>query len=73
MHNRLASVTAWPHRVNPPITPTAQAADARLKAASAEGPQRAYWLWLAGEWDKTAARQGHAARELFPAGGHLNS
>jgi hypothetical protein len=53
-----ASVTVQSRSVDQPISPTAQAADARAKAASLDGKDRAYWLWLAGEWDKSAARQG---------------
>jgi hypothetical protein len=57
-----ASVTDQSHSVDQPISPTAQAADARAKAARLEGRERDYWLWLAGEWDRTATREVHPLR-----------
>ncbi len=56
----------------PPISPTVQAEEARAKAARLDGKERAYWLWLASEWDKRSPRQpplgqneaGRGAREL---------
>ena len=41
-----------------PLNPTAQAAELRARAAGLAGDDRAYCLWLAAEWDKSAARHG---------------
>jgi hypothetical protein len=39
-----------------PFSPSSQAAALRAKAAALDGHERDYCLWLAAEWDKTAAR-----------------
>jgi hypothetical protein len=38
------------------ISPSQQAAKLRSMASELAGPDRDYHLWLASEWDKTAAR-----------------
>ncbi len=65
----LTSVTEWSHPVDLPISPAAQAANARLKADGLAGKERDYWLWLASEWDKAAARHAPSvAHALRPRG-----
>jgi hypothetical protein len=38
------------------ISPLDQATEMRARAAALDGPERDYYLWLAGEWDKSANR-----------------
>ncbi|HLY79779.1 MAG TPA: hypothetical protein VKQ70_10420 [Caulobacteraceae bacterium] len=46
-----------PRRVEPRMTPADHAAEMRARAEDAtDETARAYWLWLAAEWDKTAFR-----------------
>lgn len=52
-------LTTPPHqwRTLPLATPTDRAAEMRARADDAvDKTTRAYWLWLAEEWDKTADR-----------------
>lgn len=37
-----------------PLIPAVQASNLRAKAATLDGGERDYCLWLAAEWDKTA-------------------
>jgi hypothetical protein len=53
------------------LSPTAHAVELRKRATALSGPDRDYYLWLAVEWDKTAARQmtpllhpGHPAQKI---------
>jgi hypothetical protein len=46
-----------PHRLEARLTPAEHAAEMRARADDAtDEAARAYWLWLATEWDKTADR-----------------
>jgi hypothetical protein len=49
-----------------PLLPAAEAARLRHEAEDAEPPRRAYLLWLAEEWEKTAARHGERPTGLQP-------
>lgn len=51
--------TLEPARV---VVPTAEAVRLRREADTAELSRRAYLLWLADEWEKSAARDGDAVR-----------
>ena len=59
----------------PPMTtspsPSAQAAQLRRQANDESGARQQYLLWLAAEWDKTAAREAQSKRR--PAAGDLRS
>lgn len=46
----------------PAISPKDQAASLRRAAEAATGADRAYYLWLAAEWDKAEQRQQEAAK-----------
>ncbi len=39
------------------VSPATRASELRAKATTLSGADRAYCLWLALEWDKTAVRQ----------------
>lgn len=45
-----------PERLEARLTPREHAAEMRARADS-DLAARAYWLWLADEWEKTADRQ----------------
>jgi hypothetical protein len=51
--------------MDPPLSPTAQAASLRARAATLSGAERNYFLWLAREWDKLAIRYGGPAKEAY--------
>jgi hypothetical protein len=47
-----------PPRAEARLTPAEHAAEMRARADdAADDTARAYWLWLADEWDKTMDRQ----------------
>jgi len=46
-----------------PSSPQRAAAELRAEAARAEGARKAYLLWLADEWEKTAGRLDARAGE----------
>jgi hypothetical protein len=48
------------------IDPITQAQDLRERAATLLGADREYCLWLAQEWDKSAARHGHSRVPPMP-------
>ena len=46
------------------------ATDMRAKADAAQGAEREYFLWLATEWEQTAARFNEPSRSGHTAGDH---
>ena len=52
-----------------PVTPSQHAADLRNRAADLLGQDRTYLLWLASEWEKTAAREPLPPSRRAPSGG----
>jgi hypothetical protein len=45
-------------------TPAKRAQALRAEAAGQSGQKRDYLLWLAAEWDKTAAREARAGKKV---------
>jgi hypothetical protein len=46
------------------VSPSKRAQALRTEAAGLSGQQRDYLLWLAAEWDKTAAREARAGKRV---------
>jgi len=46
------------------LIPAKRAQALRAEAAGQSGQQRDYLLWLAAEWDKTAAREARAGKKV---------
>ena len=55
---RMGAISTMKHSISPSLT----AQELRSKAASASGPEQAYLLWLASEWEKVAERESGSAR-----------